>query len=91
MHREPLNGSDPAAAGSAPSAMAASSGAETTYELIDPLSADHSQIPKTPPIDNFNDHNFTDPDESNPPTWDKSKTGLLHSSGFWISLCALLL
>jgi hypothetical protein len=44
-----------------------------------------------PPIDHFNDHNCTEPDESNPPTWDKSKTGLLHSSGFWISLCALLL
>ena len=44
--KERGSGSEPA--GSAQSAMVAGSGAETTYELIDPLSADHSQIPKTP-------------------------------------------
>ena len=46
MYRERMSGADPQ--GSAQSAIAASSGKETTFELIDPPSADHSQIPKTP-------------------------------------------
>jgi hypothetical protein len=46
MYRERMSGADPQ--GSAQSAIAASSGKETTFELIDPPSADHSQIPTTP-------------------------------------------
>jgi hypothetical protein len=41
-----VNGAEPA--GSAQRVMAASSGKETTFELIDSLTADRPQIPKTP-------------------------------------------
>jgi hypothetical protein len=45
MYRERMSGADPQ--GSAQSAMAAGSGAETTFELIDSLTADRPH-PKTP-------------------------------------------